>query len=237
MANERMYPILPCRDLDEAIAFYTALGFSRTYRQLRPNPYGVVARDDMQIHLFGMPEFNPAQSYGSVSIVVPDPDALYASFADGLRRVYGKLPVAGIPRIVRPRKRFGTVYGFSVVDVGGNWLRVSKLGDTEAAADGAKAGLAKVIEVAARLGDSHGDDAAALKALESGISRHLGAPVLDRARALLFRAELGVRLGKRTLAESSLSEVRGMTLDDAERAVIKKELDHVSELVRVASEG
>ena len=228
-----MYPMLPCRDLDEAIAFYTALGFSRTYRQLRPNPYAVVAREDMRIHLFGMPKFNPAQSYGSVSIVVPNPDALYASFADGLRRTYGKLPVAGIPRIVRPRKRFGTVYGFSIVDVGGNWLRVSRLGDTEKTADNADAGLAKVVEVAARLGDSHGDDAAALKALEMGLSRHLDAPVLDRARALLFRAELAVRLGKRSLAESSLSEVLKMTLDDGERTAIGKELDHVSELVGV----
>jgi catechol 2,3-dioxygenase-like lactoylglutathione lyase family enzyme len=34
----RMYPILPCPDLDEAIAFYAALGFERTYRQVRPNP-------------------------------------------------------------------------------------------------------------------------------------------------------------------------------------------------------
>ena len=223
--------MLPCRDLDEAIAFYAALGFSRTYRQLRPNPYAVVALEDMRIHLFGMPRFNPAHSYGSVAIVVPNPDALYASFADGLRRTYGKLPVAGIPRIVRPRKRFGTVYGFSVVDVGGNWLRVSKIGDTEKTADNADAGLAKVVEVAARLGDSHGDDAAALKALEMGLSRHVDAPVRDRGRALLFRAELAVRLGKRSLAQSSLSEVRGMTLDDDERAAIAKELEHVSELV------
>ena len=29
MANERMHPILPCRDWDEAIAFYEALGFAR----------------------------------------------------------------------------------------------------------------------------------------------------------------------------------------------------------------
>jgi len=49
MANERTYPCLPCRDLDEAIDFYTSLGFAKTYRQVRPNPYAVVARED--IHL------------------------------------------------------------------------------------------------------------------------------------------------------------------------------------------
>ena len=127
-----MYPILPCRDIDEAIAFYEALGFTRTYRQVRPNPHAVVERGELAVHLFGMDGFDPADSYGSVIITVPDPDALYASFAAGLRAAYGRLPVAGIPRMVRPRKRWGTVYGFSVVDVGGNWLRISKTGDREA---------------------------------------------------------------------------------------------------------
>ena len=44
-------PILPCPELDSAVSFYEALGFTRTYRQTRPNPYAVVAREDIQIHL------------------------------------------------------------------------------------------------------------------------------------------------------------------------------------------
>ena len=155
MAHERTYPCLPCREIDPAIDFYKALGFVQTYRQLRPNPYAVVAREDIHIHLFGMEHFNPADSYGTVILVVPDPDALYRAFATGLRAAYGKLPAAGIPRITRPRKRYGTVRGFSVVDVGGNWLRVSKLGDTEAQAETEKStGLAQVVLVATRLGDA-----------------------------------------------------------------------------------
>jgi hypothetical protein len=231
MANERMYPMLPCRELDEAIGFYEALGFSRTYRQLRPNPYAVVVREDMQIHLFGMPDFDPAQSYGSVGLAVPDPDALYESFAAGLRKAYGKLPVAGIPRMVRPRKRSGTVYGFSVVDVGGNWLRVSRLGDTEEAAERSDSALAKVLEVAARLADAHGDDAIALQKLEAGLHRHPEASPLDRARAILFRAELGVRLGQPALARSSLAEALEMKLTEDQRALVANELAHVRELV------
>ncbi len=112
MANERTYPCLPCRELDPAIAFYEALGFTRTYRQSRPNPCAVVAREDLQIHLFGMADFEPRNSYGSVIVVVPDPDALYHAFALGLRTAYQRLPTAGIPRILRPRKKFGTVRGF-----------------------------------------------------------------------------------------------------------------------------
>ena len=231
MANERTYPCLPCPDIDQAIAFYEALGFTHTYRQLKPNPYAVVGREEIQIHLFGMPNFNPADSYGTVIIVVPDPDALYQAFATGLRTAYKKLPVAGIPRILRPRKKFGTVRGFSVVDVGGNWLRISKLGDTEEAAEEKTTGLAGIILVAARLGDAHGDEAKALKTLENGLKRFPDAPMLDYARALLYRAELAVRLNDQDLAQSSLSRVLALELDEEERAMIADELAQTSELV------
>jgi catechol 2,3-dioxygenase-like lactoylglutathione lyase family enzyme len=230
MANERTYPCLPCPDIDQAITFYEALGFQRTYRQLKPNPYAVVAREEIQIHLFGMENFNPADSYGTVIIVVPDPDALYQAFATGLRAVYKKLPTVGIPRILRPRKKFGTVRGFSVVDVGGNWLRISKLGDREDAEE-KRTGLAGVIDVAARLGDAHGDEAKALKTLETGLKRFTDAPRLDYARALLYRAELAVRLQYQALAQSSLAAVADLDLSADERASLANEIAQTTELV------
>lgn len=231
--NERMYPILPCRDIDEAILFYAALGFRKTYRQVKPNPYAVVARDDMQVHLFSMDKFDPEQSYGSVAISVPDPDALYSSFAEGLRATYKKLPIAGIPRIVRPRKKYGTVYGFSVVDVGGNWLRVSKLGeqDSEEQGEPVTKDLEHYIDLAARLGDSHGDDGKAIKSLEIGLKRFPDAPAFVRARAYLFHAELAARLNKPKVARTSLATIDGLELSKGERKRLAGDLAHVRELV------
>jgi catechol 2,3-dioxygenase-like lactoylglutathione lyase family enzyme len=231
MANERTYPLLPCRDLDEAITFYEALGFRRTYRQLRPNPCAVVQREDLHIHLFGMPDFDPTTSYGSVIVVVPDPEALYRDFAAGLRAAYKKLPVSGIPRILRPRKKFGTVYGFSVVDVGGNWLRISKSGDTEPAAGDEETGLAGFVNVAARLGDARGDETMALKTIENGLKRFPDAPALDRARAYLYRAELAIRLKNKALAQTSLAAVEALELSEAERESLAEELAQTAELV------
>ena len=231
MPGERMYPILPCPDVDAAIAFYEALGFRRTYRQVHPNPHAVVELDDMGIHLAGIPGFVPENSYASVIIVVPDPDALYTSFAAGLRAAYGKLPGAGIPRMVRPRKRWGTVYGFSVVDVGGNWLRFSKLGATEEEVEEAEPGLARQVDVAARLADAHGDDAAAMATLGRAIDRFPDAPPIDRARALLYRADLAVRLGREELAAASLAEAQAIPLDDADREAIASEASHVEALL------
>ena len=97
-------------------------------------------------------------------IAVPDPDHLYGAFAAQLRETFGKLPSVGIPRILRPRKKFGTVHGFNVIDPGGNWLRFYKLGDTESQEKAE--GLAGILGVAARLGDAHGDAALALKTLD-----------------------------------------------------------------------
>jgi catechol 2,3-dioxygenase-like lactoylglutathione lyase family enzyme len=233
MPNERMYPCLPCRDVEESVAFYESIGFTRTYRQVRPNPYAVVARDDVVIHLFGMDGFDPAQSYATVIVVVPDPDSLYADIAAGLRTAYGKVPVAGIPRITRPRKRYGTVRGFSVVDPGGNWLRISKLGETEEADAPPKLeGLAQILLVAARLGDAHGDDASALKTLESGLTRYAAdAPAVDLAKAYLYQAELAVRLDAAALARSAFAAAQALDLTDGERAELADEFAHVTELV------
>ncbi|MBX3013707.1 MAG: VOC family protein [Caldilineaceae bacterium] len=238
MADERTYPCLPCRDIEEAIAFYVALGFTRTYRQLKPNPYAVVALEEIQIHLFGMDHFDPAHSYGNVIVVVPDPDELYQRFATGLRAAYGKLPVAGIPRLLRPRKKYGTVHGFSVVDVGGNWLRVSKLGDREPEEKEEKTtGLARMIDVAARLGDAHGDEGKALKTLENGLKRYPNAPRLEQARAWLYRAELAVRVHDPALAQASLAAVYALALTGEEQATLAEELAQSTELVLAGESG
>jgi catechol 2,3-dioxygenase-like lactoylglutathione lyase family enzyme len=233
MANERTYPCLPCGDMDESIAFYESLGFKKTYRQVRPNSYAVVALEDIQIHLFGIEGFNPAESYGSVIVAVPDPDSLYHDFAAGLRKTYGKLPVAGIPRILRPRKKYGTVRGFSVVDPGGNWLRIYKLGESEQEDSAEKAqGLTQIIYVAARLGDAHGDEALALKTLESGLARFgEAAGAIELAKAYLYRAELAVRTKDHELAQVSLTAAESLELTDDEKAALTDEFAHVAELV------
>jgi catechol 2,3-dioxygenase-like lactoylglutathione lyase family enzyme len=232
VSNGVTIPALPCRDLDETVSFYEALGFSQTYRQRRPNPYAAVRREAIEIHLFSVQGFDPEQSHGNVIVVVPDPDDLYLAFANGLRAAYGKLPSTGIPRILRPRKRSGTVRGFSVVDPGGNWLRVSRLGDTEEEAGEARpTGLARVIENAARLSDSKGDDSAAAGILDAGLARFVDAPTVERARALLFRAELAVRMDDAGGATAALAMTQALPLSDDERAEVADDIAHAEELV------
>jgi hypothetical protein len=124
------------------------------------------------------------------------------------------------------------VRGFTVVDPGGNWLRIYKLGDTEQEASAEKVeGLAQIINVAARLGDAHGDEALALKTLENGLTRFANAESIDLAKAYLYRAELAVRIKDYELAEVSLTAAKSLELTDEERAALEEEFVHATELV------
>jgi catechol 2,3-dioxygenase-like lactoylglutathione lyase family enzyme len=233
VTGEILIPMLPCRDLDESVGFYECLGFRPTYRQQRPNPYAVVVRDDMEIHLFGLDGFDPASSYGSVALVVPDAERLYNDFAVGLRQRFGRLPAAGIPRILRPRRRHDTIRGFSVVDPGGNWLRVYQQGEAGVRArQDRTTGLTRILENAARLADARGDDRAALALLSRGLDRFPEASPLERARALLYRADLAVRIGELGTAQASLADAEAIDLPADERARLAKDVRHVEEHVR-----
>lgn len=219
MAGERTYAILPCPDLDEALDFYRALGFAVTFRQVRPYPCGIVAKEDIVIHLSGIDGFDPSASVSSVIVTVPDADRLYETFRDGLQERYGRIPATGIPRLLRPRRKAGTTTGFSVVDVGGNWIRVYRSGEHEETREEQRSGLARVVDVAARQGDSRGDDEQALAVLDAGILRHPDAPEAELFEATVYRAELLQRLGRASEAARELeraTELAGRLGPDAE---------------------
>ena len=129
------------------------------------------------------------------------------------------------PQLFRPSRRRTvpagplSLRGFSVIDPGGNWLRISKLRDAEDDPKAPKArNLDQVVEAAARLGDSHDDEPRALKTLISGLARYTGTTPLQKTRAYLYRAELEVRLGRREDARASLAAAADQPLNADERA-------------------
>ncbi len=74
------------------------LGFEITYRQTRPNPHLAVRREDINLHFFGMDDYDPAQSYSTCLVIVADTSEF---------SVHGPHP-----------SREG--------DPGGNWIRINK---------------------------------------------------------------------------------------------------------------
>lgn len=211
---ERTVPLLPCRDVDDVAPFYAALGFVPTYRQSRPNPYLCLQRGAADLHFFAVDGFDPAESMGSVLYLVEDTGELFDAFAAGLRAAFGRLPVSGIPRITRPRRRQGAAAGFTVVDPGGNWLRVSAPGRPD---DPPNDRLQRVLDNAARQGDAHGDDARAIAVLDAGLRRHPEASDGERLPLLAYRAELLVRTGDDAAAEAAFAAIRDLDLDPATR--------------------
>lgn len=185
MANELTIPLLPCPSIDEIASFYEMLGFEITHRQTRPSPYLAVRRDDVNLHFFGMDGYDPEQSYSTCLVIVADAGELFEAFAAGMRSQHGKLLVAGIPRMTRPRLRNDRYTGFTVVDPGGNWIRINQA----AKEPEARTALARAMGNAARQADARGDERQGLKILEGALKRATGdEPELPAVRE--YRDEL-----------------------------------------------
>ncbi|MFC4120521.1 VOC family protein [Nonomuraea zeae] len=242
MANEITVPLLPCRSIDEIVEFYTMLGFTRIYYQLRPNPYVSLKREDLQLDFFGIPEFQPEDSYGTCLVVVPDTGELFEAFAAGMRAAHGKLLVSGIPRMTRPRKRKNAEdhSGFTVIDPGGNWIRIvaARPAPEEEAASGK---LTTTLHRAVVMGDSHGKHVRAAQILDVAIERDKDtATTAELLQALAYRAELALRADDPAAAGDALTRARALTLSEAERAGLAESLaalDDLEAVLRPADPG
>ena len=208
MANEVTVPLLPCRDIDEIARFYAVLGFRTTYRQQRPNPYAALRREDLHLHFFAMPEFDPDGSYGSCLVLVDDIGALHRAFADGMRAAYGRVLPSGVPRLTAPRARrtTGRLTGFTVVDPCGNGIRV--IGKATPAS-GPAGPLRRALENAVVLATVRADPARAAVVLDEALAE-AGPPdhPASMAEALAYRAELAVLLDDPRTAEAALRRAR-----------------------------
>jgi hypothetical protein len=233
-----MIPLLPCPSIDEIADFAAALGFAVTYRQTRPNPYLALRREDIDLHYFGMDGFRPEDSYGTCLIVAPDPKQLFDAFAAGLRSRYGRLPVEGFPRITRPRPRKNAdgFTGFSLVDPGGNWIRVTA-GQADDDAPPPQGRLARALADAVVLGDSHGDADQAAKILTGAVRRHGDdAPTVELLEALAYLLELAVRRRDPAAAREALTRIDALEPSDADRTAAADALAEVVELRAAAGD-
>jgi catechol 2,3-dioxygenase-like lactoylglutathione lyase family enzyme len=234
VADETTIPILPCASINDMLTFYTALGFEITYQQARPNAYACVRRGSIELHFFTMRDYQPENSYSTCLVVIAEADAWYRAFAAGLRQHYGKLLVAGIPRLTPLRNKAEGGRGFNVIDPGGNWIRfVQKTANPEASepeAHAAPTRLSRAVRAAELLADSKGDYAEAAKTLDKALAAHEAAPSVHRIQALVLRANLGITMGDTQLARRLLAEVDGIALDEVERRALEAEFNQARDL-------
>ncbi len=120
VAFERVAPVLPVRNVAEALRHYRRLGFqARPYLEpglsTEDNPsYGYLAWGQVEIHLSGFDQLDPKTTTSVCYLFVDDAEALYAAWS-----------TAGVEGRFRPP--IDTTYGkreFGYVDPDGNLLRV-----------------------------------------------------------------------------------------------------------------
>ncbi|WP_437573242.1 hypothetical protein [Sorangium sp. So ce887] len=234
MGEVTTIPVLPCVSMPETLAFYGALGFEVTHQQTKPNVYAATRRGDIHLHFMGLKKLDPSASYSTCLVLVPEVERLHETFAEGLRQAYGKVPIAGFPRISRMKTGQSR---FTVVDVAGNsviFIKRDAPDDHDEGAAGSRSNsrLGRALRAAARLRDFKNDDAAAAKVLDVALARKEADAPFERARALAARIELAVALGEGARARTLRAELDEAPLSDEERAQLKPQLDAVDALDR-----
>lgn len=231
LPSERMIPLLPCRSIDDQIAFYESLGFEVTYRQKVPNVYASVQRGAIELHFFVMKGYDPAASYSTCYVMVTAIDALYAAFRDGLKRSLGRIPTRGIPRIGVLRDMSYGVRQFLLTDPGGNIIRIGQpLESVEADTGGPRSRLEKALDAATLLMDSKGDPETAARVLDGALSVTTDAPAALLVRAQILRADAALGMGDDALAAATLDAAAGLPLSGPERAALRDELARAEDL-------
>jgi hypothetical protein len=192
------------------------------------------------MQFFGMPDFKAEDSYGSCLVIVPDTGELYRSFAASMRAAHGKLLVSGIPRMTRPRKRKNAegLSGFSVIDPGGNWIRIFAATAELDEQERAPGRLGAILQNAVVMGDSKGSHSRAAEILDGALERDGGtASATDLVEALAYRAELALRADDTATAATAIARARGIALSDAERVKLGETLLSLDDLATIAMPG
>lgn len=223
MTNERTVPLLPCASIDDIEAFYGVLGFRTTYKQRKPNACVGVQREDLHLQFFEITGFDPEQSYGSCLVLTSDIEGLHRAFAAGMRAAYGKVLLSGTPRMTRPRARKNAdgLGGFSIIDPGGNWIRVFRDAAAPMPAATPAGRLAKALANAVVQADSRGSVEQAIRILDSALARpNADDDPVEQVEVLVYRAELAMALHDPETATEMLARARSVTLtkDESERA-------------------
>lgn len=229
---DRMIPILPCRSIDDQLAFYEAIGFEVTYRQKAPNVFAAVRRGPIELQFFVLKDYPPADNYSTCYVMTSDVDRLYADFREGLKRALGRVPSRGIPRIGALNDMSYGVRQFIVTDPGGNMIRIGQPITTtvEPRAPASKTRLEKAFGAASLLLHSKEDPATAARVIDDALDATADAPPALLARARILSADAAHALGDDARAALRLAEVKKADLSAADRDAIRDDLERAEEL-------
>ncbi|MGN7821636.1 hypothetical protein ACTJJB_16000 [Chitinophaga sp. 22536] len=176
-------PLLPSIAINDTLNFYKALGAIITYQQKAPNNYIGLKIKDIEIHFFGLKQIKLETNFSTCFLRVNDIDTFYNNCRTGLKALYGKIPLKGIPRINQLKDM--PAYGarqFVIVDPSGNYIRIgqpiakkdSLLFEENGKRPASGTALSKAYELADRLANGKEDAAAAIRTIEKALKDDAG---------------------------------------------------------------
>ncbi|MCL4115763.1 UNVERIFIED_CONTAM: hypothetical protein GTU68_056443 [Idotea baltica] len=112
-------PILPCKSIDETVAFYKAFGFEAKIWGA-PNHYAILTRETVELHFFQHLDLDPASSFAGCYIRVLNVDDIHRAFS------CANLNQTGIPRMVKVEDKPWGMREFAIVDLNGNLIRIGQ---------------------------------------------------------------------------------------------------------------
>ncbi|MFH8619884.1 bleomycin resistance protein [Streptomyces sp. NPDC017979] len=237
---EKTIPLLPCQStlLPTVVEFYTALGFTTTFRQDKPYAYAVVERGDVELQFYGLKEYDPASSYSGCYVLTDDVDALHTAFRAGLKAAYGRIPSRGLPRIGPLKDMSYGVRQFLVTDPTGNSLRIGQqISEDQHHSPTPKERYARALHQAELYADSKEDLPGAARIIDRALERadgeggtEAGPTPVQLLRLLVLRGDVAQRQGEAGLAEELLARAAGVPLTDEERAGAQDVLTRLAEL-------
>lgn len=228
-------PLFPVRELEPLLAFYEALGFEVTYRQDEPYIYASVQLADVQVH-FAELNTGPKPSVGRCLVMARDVSLAHERFASRLRFAYGKVPLAGEPRITRMRTG---ATRFHLVDPAGNTMTWIDQAEEDVVYEWAanRSPLLEALEQAEFFRDVYILDRQAAGVLRAALRKHPDGETIDRARVVAALAELCVALGNEEETAAVRGELSAIELSPAEREEYEEELEASERLERWMVEG
>jgi catechol 2,3-dioxygenase-like lactoylglutathione lyase family enzyme len=118
--DEYAVPVLPSRNLDEALAFYERLGFEQRGARIEVYGYLILGRGSIELHFYDEPDVDPLTTGFSCYLRVHDADALHAEW----KAVGVPTDPATGSRLMPPSMTDYGLREFALVDPSGNLLRV-----------------------------------------------------------------------------------------------------------------
>jgi len=209
-------PILPCVSITETLSFWEGLDYKVSYRQTRPYQYGVVEHNRSTLHFAGVRGMIAANnSYTGCLVIVDDAAKVYHQLSANLKKLLGRVPHTGIPRVSRMKPG---ATRFTLTDVSGNAVifvsngeRDQEMWEQGQIKSGSK--LQQTITIAKHFRDYKNDDGAAAKALDTTLKTTPdGDP--DLPEALVMRMEIALHQGEQSREQECRQKLSTLEIDN-----------------------